>query len=84
VREKDQVIQAAADFDVLRERHDHVSFGYGTHLCLGAPLARLEAATGLPMLFDRFPELRLAADPATLEHLPTFLSNGHVSLPVLL
>jgi cytochrome P450 len=76
--------ETAAEFDVTRERHDHLSFGYGTHMCLGAPLARLEAATGLPMLFDRFPEMRFACGPAELEHVPSFLSNGHTRLPVLL
>jgi cytochrome P450 len=76
--------ETAAEFDVTRERHDHLSFGYGTHMCLGAPLARLEAATGLPMLFDRFPEMRFACSPAELEHVPSFLSNGHTRLPVLL
>lgn len=76
--------ETAAEFDVLRKQHDHLSFGYGTHMCLGAPLARLEASTALPMLFDRFPEMRFDRDPAQLGSVPTFLSNGHVSLPVLL
>lgn len=74
----------AAEFDLARERHEHLSFGYGTHMCLGAPLARLEANTGLSMLFDRFPGMRFACDPAELEHMPSFLSNGHTRLPVLL
>ena len=74
----------ASEFDLLRERHDHLAFGYGTHLCLGAPLARLEAATGLPALFGRFPDMRLACPPAELGHVPSFVSNGHTRLPVLL
>jgi cytochrome P450 len=74
----------AAEFDATRERHDHLAFGYGTHLCLGAPLARLEVGTGLPMLFDRFPNLRLACDPGQLGHNPSFITNGHDRLPVLL
>jgi hypothetical protein len=36
------------------------------------------------MLFDRFPAMRFACDPAELEHMPSFLSNGHTRLPVLL
>jgi cytochrome P450 family 144 len=38
----------------------HMSFGKGVHFCLGAPLARLEAMTVLPMLFERTPWLEAA------------------------
>jgi cytochrome P450 len=40
--------------------HEHLSFAAGAHYCLGAGLARLEAATALRMLFERRPDLRLA------------------------
>jgi unspecific monooxygenase len=42
----------------------------GLHFCVGAPLARLELRTALPILFDRLPGLRLAAPPryANLYH----------------
>jgi cytochrome P450 len=52
------------DFDIERPRHPHVAFGGGAHICIGAPLARLEAQTALLRLFTRFPNLRLA-DPDT-------------------
>ena len=74
----------AHEFNALRERHDHLAFGYGTHMCLGAPLARLEAATGLAALFKEFPDMRLACAPGELEHVPSFVSNGHTRLPVYL
>jgi cytochrome P450 len=50
-------------FDVSRKRRPHVAFGGGAHICIGAPLARLEAQVALLKLFQRFPNLRLA-DPA--------------------
>jgi cytochrome P450 len=37
----------------------HASFGRGIHFCLGAPVARLETAVALTVLFDRFPRPRL-------------------------
>ena len=47
-------------FDVSRKRKPHVAFGGGAHICIGAPLARLEAQVALLKLFERFPNLRLA------------------------
>src|SRR5580698_10409039 len=49
-------------FDISRKDAPHVAFGGGLHLCIGSPLARLEAQVAIQMLFERFPNLRLA-DP---------------------
>ena len=49
-------------FDVSRKHKPHVAFGGGAHICIGAPLARLETAIALVKLFERFPNLKLA-DP---------------------
>ncbi|QFZ24433.1 cytochrome P450 [Saccharothrix syringae] len=76
---------ATADrFDVTREDKAHLSFGYGVHYCLGAPLARLEAEVALPALFARFPDLALAVPVDELRPVPSFISNGHQALPVRL
>src|SRR5690606_37229488 len=72
----------ADEFDPHRKTKEHRSFGYGTHHCLGAPLARLEAEIALPALFERFPELALAVAPETLKPLSSFISQGPQSLPV--
>lgn len=50
-------------FDIHRESKPHASFGAGLHFCVGAPLARLELITALPILFERLPNLRLAQEP---------------------
>ena len=72
------------EFDPARRSKEHLSFGYGPHYCLGAPLARLEATVALPALFGRFPQLALAVEPHELKPLPSFISHGHQRVPALL
>ncbi|HWM37380.1 MAG TPA: cytochrome P450 [Streptomyces sp.] len=74
----------AGDFDVERTDVEHLSFGHGAHFCLGAPLARMEARTALPALFERFPGLRLAVPAGELEPVESFIAHGYRTLPVLL
>ena len=45
-------------FDVTRTPNHHVAFGFGTHFCLGASLARLEIQTFFEQLVARVAELR--------------------------
>ena len=52
-----------ARFSPARPIKPNTSFGAGIHFCVGAPLARLELQTALPILFDQLPGLRLAAAP---------------------
>jgi cytochrome P450 family 142 subfamily A polypeptide 1 len=55
----ERVFERPDEFDVAREHNRHVAFGFGTHVCLGAALARLE----LRIIFERMlaclPEWRL-------------------------
>ena len=62
-----------------RQLQRHLAFGYGTHICLGAHLSRMEARIGLDALLDRFPDLRIAGDPVDTE--PSVL-KGFDHLPV--
>jgi cytochrome P450 len=71
-------------FDLTRTDKEHLSFGYGVHHCIGAPLARLEAAIGLPALFERFPDIALAVPADQVQPQGTFLLNGSATLPVRL
>lgn len=71
-------------WDITRPDKKHLSFGYGAHFCLGAPLARLEAQIALPALFNRFPDLALAIPPDELEPQGTFIMNGWKTLPIYL
>jgi cytochrome P450 len=88
------VILGAADRDPERFAHPdaldltaergtrHLGFGRGSHFCLGAPLARLEAEIALATLLRRLPGLRLALPPQELRWRPVPLFRSLVALPV--
>lgn len=69
-------------FDITREAKPHVSFGGGAHICIGAPLARLEAQVVFQMLFERFPMMRLIDVKPTWK--PTMFFHGLERLRVQL
>ena len=62
------------DPDRLNQR-DHLSFGFGSHYCIGAPLARLEARVVLNELIAAFPTMRLSPDQA-YDYLPNTSFRG--------
>ena len=68
--------------DVRREDTRHLAFGRGSHFCLGAPLARLEAEIALETLFRRLPGLRLDVAPDELEWRATPTFRRLEALPV--
>ncbi|MBK9260586.1 MAG: cytochrome P450 [Polyangiaceae bacterium] len=70
-------------YDITREGAErHVAFGKGIHLCVGAPLARVEGHIAFETLFRRFPGLRLGAAPEDIRWNNSFL-RGIAKLPVL-
>jgi len=66
-------------FDVGRNPNHHLAFGGGTHFCLGANLARVEAAAIVPEVLSRMTNLELAAP---VERVRSTLMNGIRSMPV--
>jgi cytochrome P450 len=56
--------------DLDRPNNRHLSFAWGPHFCLGAPLARSEATVALSRLLERFPDVRLTdPEPAWRENM---------------
>jgi cytochrome P450 len=68
-------------FDIHRERHPHLTFGYGHHVCLGNALARLEGRIALEEVLKRFPEWEIDIDGASLASASTV--RGWERLPVV-
>ncbi len=70
------------DLDIARQLNRHIAFGQGMHICLGAPLARLEGEIAFTTLLKRLPNLRLNCTRETVEWRGGFSLRGLVSLPV--
>ena len=68
-------------FDVTREHNHHLAFGFGTHFCLGASLARLELRVFFEELLRRLPDIAPQPDH-TPEFIPGAFVRGLRTLPV--
>jgi cytochrome P450 len=81
---RDPAIFADPDrFDISRRDGPHIAFGGGPHLCIGAPLARLEARIAVSRLLERFPGLALAQPDAPPIWRPAAYFHGLAELRVL-
>lgn len=75
---RDATVFVNADqLDLTRDPNPHIGFGAGIHFCIGAPLARMEMTTSLPMLMKAYPQISLAKEP---ERRPTFVLRGYESV----
>ena len=69
-------------YDIHRNIGQHLTFGYGTHYCLGAALARLEACIALEEVLERFPEWEIDLENA--RRAPTSTVRGWDSMPAII
>lgn len=70
------------ELDIARTPNRHLTFGQGIHVCLGAPLARLEARVCIGTLVERFPALR--AGNGDVQWLDALIMRGPRRLPLRL
>ncbi|MGH8688075.1 MAG: cytochrome P450 [Burkholderiales bacterium] len=75
--------RAYADPDRLQLRRDgppHLAFGFGQHICLGFPLARLEGQVALPAVLAHWPRIELGGAPRWLN---SMVFRGMTTMPVI-
>jgi cytochrome P450 len=80
-RDEDKFGPTADVFDVSRDPNPHLSFGYGAHFCLGAPLTRLEGRVVLEEMLDRYTTIEAAGD---VQRINSNVIAGISSAPVIL
>jgi len=66
--------------DIGRTDNRHLAFGGGIHLCLGAPLARIEGQEAIGRLVQRFPSMRLVDDEVVWKETSTIRGPAHLRL----
>jgi cytochrome P450 len=79
------VFEAPEEIRLDRKPNPHISFGFGTHLCLGAPHARLIVRSLLQALCARVAGITVIEAKEHIEHEPRYeRANGFDSLTVRL
>ncbi|WP_040795877.1 cytochrome P450 family protein [Nocardia higoensis] len=68
--------------DLTRKPNKHLAFAFGSHYCLGHPLARLEGRIALRTLLERFPNIEATTPRSSLRYKPTPSLRGLLSFPV--
>ncbi|MDQ7862474.1 cytochrome P450 [Peribacillus frigoritolerans] len=70
------------ELDITRTIKRHLAFGHGIHMCLGAPLARVEGDVAFSTLLRRMPNLQLSVPRGNVNWQFMLSSQGLTSLPV--
>jgi cytochrome P450 family 142 subfamily A polypeptide 1 len=69
-------------FDVTRDPNHHMAFGFGTHFCLGASLARLELKEMFTKVLTRLPDIEMAVPQSELPWRNSNFITGVEAMPV--
>ena len=74
------IFENAGSVDIARSQNPHIAFGFGIHMCIGAPLARIEGQEAFRILLQRFNDFQL--EPGELSWNDDFVTRGLERLPI--
>ena len=72
----------AHSVDIARGSNAHMAFGFGIHMCIGAPLARIEGQEAFRTLFRHFDHFKLETAALSLSWRDDFVTRGLETLPI--
>jgi cytochrome P450 PksS len=78
----ESIFENPDSFEIERDSRKHLAFGRGVHVCLGAPLARVEGEEILKVLLNKFSRIEVAVDSAELQWRRDVALRGLIALPV--
>ncbi|PFD95722.1 cytochrome P450 [Bacillus cereus] len=80
---RDENIFPNADvFDITRKNNRHIAFGHGSHFCLGASLARLEAKIAISTLLHRLSNIQIQGEREQIRWIENYLMRSLEELPL--
>jgi cytochrome P450 len=81
----ESMFEQPMDFDVTRNNAKrHIAFGFGTHVCIGQHLSKLEMTMAWENLFDNSSNFTMASAPEALEYMPNILLRGLEEIQVVI
>jgi len=80
----EKVFESPNNFNPLRDSKKHLAYGKGVHVCLGAPLARIEAQEVITLILEHFQSIEFASDPSKFNWREDLALRGLLNLPVKL
>lgn len=78
----EKIFQNANVFDITRKNNRHIAFGYGSHFCLGASLARLETKIAISTLLRRMPNIEIKGGKEQVKWKGSYLMRSLEELPL--
>jgi cytochrome P450 family 142 subfamily A polypeptide 1 len=81
----ESMFEQPMDFDVTRDNAKrHIAFGFGTHVCIGQHLSKLEMIIAWENLFDNSSNFTMTSAPEALEYMPNILLRGLEEIQVVI